>query len=73
MFFKGLLLNLLMKSHLIAVTAEFVDFHLGRMGLLVAGGVVILLAADGALEDDLIAFLAGHGVSLSFESPNILA
>ena len=48
-----------MGGHLIATGAELLDLHFVGMGPLVAAGEVILFAADGAFQDDLIAF-ASH-------------
>ncbi len=39
----------LMKGHLVATGAEFLDFHLGGMGLLISGGDVVAFAAFAAL------------------------
>ena len=61
---RAALFLFLMKGHLIALGAEFLDFHLIGVVSLVAGGDVVLISADGASQDDLIAF-AGHCLSLS--------
>ena len=47
-----------MIGHLPAVRAEFLDLKLNRMVLFVAGGDVVLIAADGALQDDLVSLFS---------------
>ena len=62
----------LMKGFLPAGGAVFENFHLGGMGLFVAGGNVILIAALGAFQNRLITF-ASHSSLTSFFSAGILA
>ena len=45
-----------MVGHLPAGGAIFLDLHLLRLVAFVPGRDVVLVAADGAFEDDLIAF-----------------
>ena len=54
-----------MQGLLIALRAIFADLHFVGMGPLVAGRDVVFVAADGALEDHLIAFachLSSHSI-----------
>ena len=52
-----------MKRFLAATRAVFLDFHLVRMGLLVAAVDIVLFAAFTASKDDFVAF-TGHNDSL---------
>ena len=54
-----------MIRHLAAGRAVFLDLHLLRLVAFVPGRDVVLVAADGAFQDDLIAF-GCHIDSLSF-------
>lgn len=55
-----------MKGFFVATLAIFLDFHLVRMGFLIAGCDVVVFLAFGAGKDDLIAFAIGHNCSLFF-------
>lgn len=45
-----------MNGHLIALRAEFLDFHLFRMFLLISGTIVRFLTAFTTLESDKISW-----------------
>jgi hypothetical protein len=55
-----------MERHLVATRAELVDFHLVRMAAFVASRDVVLLTADAALQDDVIALRFCHRMSHFF-------
>ena len=58
---KVRLLLLFVKGLFSALGAVFGDLHLGGMGPLIAGGVVVFVAALGAFENRLITFFGSHG------------
>ena len=53
-------LDFFMNRHLAATAAELLDFHLVRMGSLVASSKIVMFAAFAASEDDFIAFTGCH-------------